>query len=495
MSTPGERPMLSVIVPLYQSVATVGETVRSALADDVEGGIEVVVVDDGSTDGGPRMVGEVMRRDGRVRMVHRSNGGLAAARNTGIANARGIWLRFLDADDVAVAGSAGRLIGHATAHGLRAACAAHELIDERGEPMGRTCPAQSGADGTIGLDEFLESNRCGVGTVVIRGDAIGATRFDKSLRVCEDWDLWARLSTEGLRIGVRPGPAAKLYRVRRASLSKDFGAMLRVGQGVLAAAFRRARERGVPGVDLSAARERRGMARMALEWATMRALGDAENRVTDAAEMFRFAGGAPFDADAAAGAAHWGALLGLGVRPEAPSVERDTWLRRVRAWWACCAEHGWLAEGEIEKAWSVLAELAAGPLEIARACVWAAKTEGVEEVVIIGAGANGRLVARMASEVGLRVVFRDDRLDSGELGAEDLPEGARAERMDAAIPGGSAVIVAAANDEAIVGRLEERGAVRWRVVRQALARTLEKELRSDSIDLRLGRRGRTAAPR
>ncbi len=494
MSETHTRPKLSVIVPLYQSVTTVADTVRSALADEVDGRIEVVVVDDGSTDGGPRLVGEIMRRDGRVRMVHRRNGGLAAARNTGITEARGEWLRFLDADDLAVDGSASRLIGFAEHRGHRAACGAQELIDERGEPMGRTLPALAGADGTIGMGEFLESNRCGVGTVVIRRDALGRERFDESLRVCEDWELWARLTASALRFGVLPGPAVTMYRVRRASLSKDFAGMLHAGQGVMSRAFARARSMRVSNVDVSAEREIRAMARLALDWSTMRAVGDAENRAVEAAEMFRFTGGAPFDAKAAAGAAHWAALLGLGIRPEQPGLARDVWLRRVRSWWATCAERGWIGADEVDSAWRVLAELAVSPIEVARACVAAARADASDTIVILGAGVNGRLAARATLELGLRPVYRDDRIDDGTLDTDAL-EGVASERMDAPLEPRCGVIVAALEDESILRRLGTRRAkaMRWHAARDAVAQSLEKELRSDSIDLRLGRGARATA--
>lgn len=486
-----DKPKLSVIVPLYQAVATVAETVRSALADEINGEIEVIVVDDGSTDGGPRAVGEIVRRDGRVRMVHQKNGGLAAARNTGIMEARGAWLRFLDADDLAVDGSAARLIAHAERLGLHAACGAHELIDESGEPMGRTCPAQGEADGTIGGNEFLDSNRCGVGTVVIRKEALGTAGFDASMAGVEDWDLWARMGLDGVRFGILPGPPVMRYRVRRAGMSKNFGLMLGGGQRAMEAAFARARKKSPRVIDTSLAREARARAALALEWATMRALGDAENRVTDAVAMFRFGGGAAFDAAAAAGAAHWGALLGLGVRPERPGLARDVWLRRTRAWWAACCEMGWLAAADAETAWGHLADLAAAPLEVARACVAAARGNATETIVILGAGMNGRAVARATLEQGLRPVYRDDRIDDGSLRVDAL-EGVEAQTMDAPLEENCGVVIAASGDERIVELLTARGvrAVRWRVVLDAVARSLEKELRSDSIDLRLGRGAR-----
>jgi glycosyltransferase involved in cell wall biosynthesis len=91
-------PLVSVIVPAYNSGAFLGHAVGSALDQTVDD-IEVIVVDDGSTP--PVSPDLIARNDVRLRIVtHPSNRGAAAARNTGIANARGTWLAFLDADDV-----------------------------------------------------------------------------------------------------------------------------------------------------------------------------------------------------------------------------------------------------------------------------------------------------------------------------------------------------------------------------------------------------------
>src|ERR1700749_83796 len=91
--------LVSVIMPAYNSGRYLAESVRSVQAQTF-GGWELVVVDDGSTDD----TGEVARRlaeaDARVRYVRRPNGGQAAARNTGLAEARGRLVAFLDADDL-----------------------------------------------------------------------------------------------------------------------------------------------------------------------------------------------------------------------------------------------------------------------------------------------------------------------------------------------------------------------------------------------------------
>ena len=90
-------PKFSIIIPCYNTERYVGEAIRSALAQTVAD-LEVVVVDDGSTDGSwPAIAGEA--GDSRVRVIRQANQGLGAARNAGLAAATGEYINFLDADD------------------------------------------------------------------------------------------------------------------------------------------------------------------------------------------------------------------------------------------------------------------------------------------------------------------------------------------------------------------------------------------------------------
>ena len=89
---------ISVIIPVYNAAGTILRAVDSILLQEYEP-IEVILVDDGSTDGSGAICDELACRDERVKVVHKPNGGVSSARNVGMDYASGEYVMFLDADD------------------------------------------------------------------------------------------------------------------------------------------------------------------------------------------------------------------------------------------------------------------------------------------------------------------------------------------------------------------------------------------------------------
>jgi glycosyltransferase involved in cell wall biosynthesis len=207
-------PAVSVIIPAYNQAGFLAGAIRSALAQDFAD-LEVIVVDDGSTDA-TRAVAENVA-DARVRYVHQENRGLSAARNTGIRLARGAFLTFLDSDDEFLGDKLTVLMAAFDENPRLGLVAGHAiLVDDVGRPLNETFERALPAD----TSELLLGNPLHVGSVLLRAEwqeRVGL--FDERLRSYEDWDLWLRLARAGCPMGSVSRPVS-LYRFHREQMTR-----------------------------------------------------------------------------------------------------------------------------------------------------------------------------------------------------------------------------------------------------------------------------------
>lgn len=90
--------ILSIIIPCYNVKATIRQTVESVLRQTCSD-FEIILVDDGSTDGSSVILDQLALQDERIKLVHKFNGGVSSARNIGLSIASGDYVLFLDSDD------------------------------------------------------------------------------------------------------------------------------------------------------------------------------------------------------------------------------------------------------------------------------------------------------------------------------------------------------------------------------------------------------------
>lgn len=153
---------ISVIVPIYNTKPYLKECVDSILSQQVEVPFEVLLVDDGATDGCAELCDELAAKDKRIRVFHQENQGLSAARNTGIDAALGRYYAFVDSDDVVCPGYLHTLYAACEKNDAYMALCAVEDVEENGQscdPARFTRPEQEGVFcGKDLLNEFYTPN-------------------------------------------------------------------------------------------------------------------------------------------------------------------------------------------------------------------------------------------------------------------------------------------------------------------------------------------------
>lgn len=131
---------LSIIVPAYNVDRFVGPCLESVLSQKTQVDFEVIVVNDGSTDGTADVIAEYAQKDDRIRVISQSNKGLSGARNTGIDQARGKALMFVDSDDMIAPTHVDALMAALRAGDCDYVTSDYTDIDEAGNQIGQGKP-------------------------------------------------------------------------------------------------------------------------------------------------------------------------------------------------------------------------------------------------------------------------------------------------------------------------------------------------------------------
>lgn len=238
---------VSVVIPAFNAQNYITSAIDSALTQ--EGcEIDVIVVDDGSTDGTSQIV---QAYGDRVRYVRQDNAGPAAARNLGLSLASSEWIAFLDADDT---WQSGKLNAQLNVAGKTSADFVYSNSINVGDcqSVAQTRQIKDLPRGDV-FEELLHDNFIPLSSVLVRRQClIDVGGFREDLLGTEDWDLWMRLAAEGVMFEVVPEPLIT-YQWRRDSLSKDHERMKFLRERTLHLALDTSRGRKVSWVKRKAA--------------------------------------------------------------------------------------------------------------------------------------------------------------------------------------------------------------------------------------------------
>lgn len=136
------EPLLTIIVPVYNILEYLPRCVRSITAQTYKN-LEILLVDDGSTDGTGELADDLAKEDERIRVLHKENGGSSSARNLAVARAKGEYLGFVDSDDFVDPDMYERLYKGIVTYGTTIAQIGRDEIDAEGNLLPDICEPPS----------------------------------------------------------------------------------------------------------------------------------------------------------------------------------------------------------------------------------------------------------------------------------------------------------------------------------------------------------------
>ena len=182
---------ISVVIPTYNRIALVERAIDSVLMQSIKP-FDIIVVDDGSDDGTSEMIKKKYRS---INLVQQQNSGVSAARNNGIKHAKGDWISLLDSDDEwtekKLENQVNRLIKNPDYH----FCHTNEIWIRNGVRVNQKKRHQK--YGGYIFDKCLDICRISPSSTLFKKNILEHVGwFDTQLPVCEDYDLWLRITAD-----------------------------------------------------------------------------------------------------------------------------------------------------------------------------------------------------------------------------------------------------------------------------------------------------------
>lgn len=196
------QPLISIIVPVYNIETYLKRCVESILNQTYEH-MEVLLIDDGSTDDSGHICDEFAKKDVRVRVFHKENGGSSSARNLGIRQAKGDYLGFVDSDDYIEPDMYAKMVEAITQYDCNIVQISRDEIDEQGNKLPDICQMPKEAI-VYPAEEFLKElilhiGDCSFCTKLLNRDLFLNSGFPEGV-LNEDFHLLVKMLEKGEKI-------------------------------------------------------------------------------------------------------------------------------------------------------------------------------------------------------------------------------------------------------------------------------------------------------
>jgi glycosyltransferase involved in cell wall biosynthesis len=214
-------PKVSVIIPTHNRIHFLTGAIESVLNQTFQD-VEIIVIDDGSTDSTKEIVGTYIQRNpGKISYYYQPKKGVSVARNTGIGYSKGEFIAFLDSDDMWLPHKLEKQIRTISQESVGFAYS-YAYVDEENRKTSKMKPFSPALDFN---DLFLKEKSIITSTVLIRKEYLHEVGlFDESIGVAEDYDLWARILLKYKAYFI-PEPLV-IYRKHDKNISDDTEQML-----------------------------------------------------------------------------------------------------------------------------------------------------------------------------------------------------------------------------------------------------------------------------
>lgn len=224
MSSMNNLPLLTIIVPVYNILEYLPRCVHSITAQTYRN-LEILLVDDGSTDGTGQLCDELAGEDERIHVIHKENGGSSSARNLAIAYAKGEYLGFVDSDDYIEPDMYEKLYQGIVDYGVTVAQIGRDEIDAQGNMLPNICEPPSAPvcmESKAFLEELLlHKGDCSFCTKLVHKDLLKDECFPVGL-LNEDFHLLIKILPQIGRLVSLPGQAYHVfYRIGSNSRKAD----------------------------------------------------------------------------------------------------------------------------------------------------------------------------------------------------------------------------------------------------------------------------------